>query len=222
MRNCAGLAALAVAVVASVAGCTKQNGSTPSVAQQSKDGPKISFNFPISACSGGTTPNPSESYGIEIGPNFKLDSPAVKLTYPGNRPKKGTYRPKQPTKLDIATDLANSTQPGTVTITLKKNSNLTFATGGMAFSGGDSNSSSIFCGPNVAKNTSGEDTLTFTVLPHAGAASYILGLVAADSDPNSADVLPILIDPIVDNNGVDFIPPPPPPTPAPTMASPHP
>src|SRR3569833_750457 len=138
---------------------------------------KLTFAYPIGKCPNGTTPDPSENYVITLGANFKLTNPdAGKSGHPQGKPK--NPRP-HPTQLDIVTDLLETGKIGTLTIVLDRK--LNFVAHDIAFTGGDANAQSVFCG--VTFSADGR-SLTVTLRPVSARpyASYTLGLIADDND----------------------------------------
>ncbi|MGH6910979.1 MAG: hypothetical protein ACREEG_12390, partial [Phenylobacterium sp.] len=157
---------------------------------------KMTFTYPIGKCPDGTKPDPNENYTVTLGPNFDLTNPDVAKG--GHKPVTPKKPRLHPTQLDIVTDLLKVKKTGTVTIVLTgKWLNFTEHD---VFSGADEGAQEVFCDVTFAKD---RKSLTFTVLPNVTYpyASYILGLVADDKDPKSADKLTAFIDPGVDNDG---------------------
>lgn len=211
MRNPSGVITSVVAVALSVAGCSKTTTKPPPPTTPPPATQKITFNFPIPKdCPAGTNVDQTETYTITLGPNFKLTDPDV--TKGGHKEGKpnGPGRP-HPTKLDITTNLLTLGNGKAGSVTIYLSDKLDFAAHptlqdpmatDLAFNGADENAPKIFCHPIYGTNPT---SLSFTVLANAQApyGSYILGLVAHDKTQGDPDILPIFIDPGVDNNGFD-------------------
>jgi hypothetical protein len=193
----------AMALSLAVAGCSKGNKGTPPPTAVVKTGQTYALKTPCPA----DVPSPTgDPYVITLARSFDLRNAVV-----GKSPNSQGPNPHAPshahkTKLDIVTQLVGGAS-GTIKIELADHSGLHFQDKDLALLGATANALAVFCNVQF-DTTSGTDPrwLSFTVYP-AGSyttAAYNLGLLADDEGPPPRLQLPVIIDPWVDNNGVNL------------------
>ena len=169
-----------------LAGCTKPATPASEAAKPAAGTVKAAAASSIPSCTGGGPP--AETFTMNVNPNFH-----VIHTGPNVQPNNPNPNPGQ---LDTYTAI----QPGqSAQITINLNGGLDFDGGANAFQV-KPNGALIFCGLSV----NGQQ-MTFSTFRQSGgptSSAYSLALKVHDPSNNGL-ALSVLVDPVVDNNGVD-------------------
>lgn len=190
-----------VAVSLLVAGCATTTWRPPTVQVAEKTGQT----YPLpTTCDPAVFPAPvGNPYTISLGPSFQIRDPVVTLSANAMGVSPTGPKHKHKTTLDIVTQLSSTVGASAAVQIILTDKNLHFEDTGLALLGSTPNAPSVFCGAKFDNNTDPR-VLTFTVYPAGSntSASYNLFLMV---DGKSGGQLPVIIDPWVDNNGIDGV-----------------